>query len=79
MEKERQTYLEKIRKLEKVNQELLEQINMLRNDKEYIESVVKRELGLIKENEIIYRFSNDQDDKTSTETMEKKPYDTSSP
>ncbi|MFC1535463.1 septum formation initiator family protein [Thermodesulfobacteriota bacterium] len=61
MEKERQAYLEKIHKLEKANRELLEQIDRLRKDKEYIESVARRELGLVRENELIYRFSNELD------------------
>ena len=61
MEKERQAYLEKIHHLEKKNQELLGQIERLRKDKEYIESVARRELGLVKENEIIYRFSKGQE------------------
>ncbi len=60
MEKERQSYLEKIRHLEQVNEKLLKQINRLRTDEEYIESVARRELGLIKDNEIIYRFNKDQ-------------------
>lgn len=61
MQKERQVYLERIRQLEKANQELLEQIEKLRNDEKYIESQVRKELGLIKENEVIYRFGTEQD------------------
>ena len=60
-EKERQAYLEKIRELERTNQELLDEINRLREDKAYIESVARRELGLVKDNELIYRFSKEQD------------------
>lgn len=61
MEKERQAYEEKIHRLESANQKLLEQINRLRHDKEYIESIARRELGLVKDNEIMYRFSHEQD------------------
>ena len=61
MEKERQVYLERIRQLEEANQELLEQINRLRSDEKYIESQVRKELGLIKENEVIYRFGAEQE------------------
>ena len=60
-EKERQAYLEKIRELERANRELLEEINRLREDNAYIESVARRELGLVKDNELIYRFSKEQD------------------
>jgi len=61
MEKDRQAYLLKIERLEKENQQLLEEINRLRSDKAYIESVARRELGLIKDNETIYRFNKKQD------------------
>jgi len=61
MEKERKTYAERIRVLEEENQRLLEQIERLRSDKAYIESEARKELGLLKENEVIYRFEEEQD------------------
>jgi cell division protein FtsB len=57
MEEERQASMERIHKLEEDNQEMIREIDRLRTDKEYIESVARSELGLIKENEMIYRFS----------------------
>jgi len=63
LEKEKQVYLEKIDLLEKANQELMNEINKFRNDKEYKESLVKRNLGMIKENETIYMFRDDEDSK----------------
>ena len=75
MEKERQAYLEKIRKLEEANNELLEEINKLRNDKEYIEEVARKELGLVRENEVIYRFSRGQDDVILSEKQAKNSHD----
>jgi cell division protein FtsB len=59
MEKERQAYAEKIHALEKANNELLEQINRLQNDRDYIERLARKELGLVKQDEVIYRFSHD--------------------
>jgi cell division protein FtsB len=56
MERERQTYLEKIHQLEQQNHELMAEIQRLRTDREYMESMGRRELGLIKNDEIIYRF-----------------------
>lgn len=58
MEKERQAHMQRIRKLESENQALLEEINLLRTDKTYLESVARKELGLVKEDEILYRFSS---------------------
>ena len=62
MEKEREAYLETIVKLERKKQSLLDEIERLRTDKEYIESLARRELGLIKDNEILYRFVREKED-----------------
>lgn len=55
METERQSYSDKVRLLAKENEALLEEIRRLRSDPRYLEAVVRRELGLIKGNEVIYR------------------------
>ena len=60
MEKNRQAYLERIRKVEKENQALIEEIRRLNTDTAYLESVARKELGLVKEDEILYRFSRGQ-------------------
>jgi len=56
MDRERQTYLEKINKLERENRELLDEIQRLRSDREYVENLGRREMGLVKEDELMYRF-----------------------
>ena len=61
MENERQAHLERIRALEQENQELLEEIRRLREDKTYVESLGRRELGLIKDGEVLYRFMREND------------------
>lgn len=71
MEKDRRAYLERIRNLEIENQELLEEIKILRTDKQYLESVARKELGLIKENEILYRFSGEEENHQLSETVGK--------
>ena len=60
MEKDRQAHIERILTLEKENQALLEEIRRLQTDKDYLESVARTELGLVKDNEILYRFNRDQ-------------------
>ena len=67
MEKERQAYLARIRHLEKQNEQLLEQIDQLRTDKDYIESVARRELGVVKDNEIIYKINREYVTKKPTQ------------
>jgi cell division protein FtsB len=58
MDKERQAYIDKIVELERMNTELMEQIKRLREDKDYIETVARRELGLVKDNELIIKFKS---------------------
>ena len=59
MEKERQEYLERIQELKLANQELKEEIERLHYDSEYIEETARKELGLVKKNEVIYRVAED--------------------
>ncbi len=59
-EMERQAYLESIRRLSEENKALMEEANRLRNDKKYIESVVRKELHLVKPDEIVYRFKKEE-------------------
>lgn len=42
--------------LEEENQKLKEEVKRLQSDRRYIEEVARRELGMVKEGEIIYRF-----------------------
>lgn len=47
---------EKNSQLEVENQKLKEEIKRLRSDKRYIEEIARKELGMVKEGEIIYQF-----------------------
>ncbi len=42
--------------LEEENQKLKEEIQRLQGDKKYIEEIARRELGMVKQGEIIYQF-----------------------
>lgn len=59
IEKERQGYVDKIRKLEQENEDLIKEISRLRSDKDYIESQGRRELGLLKDGEVLYRIKKE--------------------
>ena len=61
MEKERAVHIERISRLERENQELLEEIQRLRTDQAYIEAMGRRELGLVKNEEILYRFDHKEE------------------
>jgi cell division protein FtsB len=59
-DQERQAYEERIRRIDEENRALYEEINRLKTDMEYIESVARKELNLIREDEVMYRFNTDQ-------------------
>jgi cell division protein FtsB/cell division protein DivIC len=43
-------------KLEGENQKLREEVKRLQSDKRYIEETARKELGMVKEGEVIYQF-----------------------
>lgn len=47
---------EKIEQLEADNAELRREIHALRNDHSYLEALARKELGMVKEDELIYQF-----------------------
>ena len=56
-EKERCSHI--LRDLQEKNRMLANEIRRLKEDKKYLESVARKQLGMVKENEIIYRFKNE--------------------
>jgi len=59
MQKENERSLAVIKELKEKNKLLAAEIRRLGEDRRYLESVVRKELGLIKDNEIIYRFKRE--------------------
>ncbi len=47
---------EKISQIEADNAELRREIDALRNDHRYLEALARKELGMVKEDELIYQF-----------------------
>jgi cell division protein FtsB len=43
-------------KMEEENRRLAEEVRRLRHEKRYIEEIARKELGMVKENEIVYQF-----------------------
>ena len=62
MQKEKEESVVLIEELKGKNKELTAEIRRLKGDPRYLESVARRELGLVRENEVIYRFKKDSDD-----------------
>jgi cell division protein FtsB len=54
---------EENRKIEAENRKLREEVKRLQNEKRYIEEIARKELGMVKEGEVIYRFDPPKNDK----------------
>jgi len=69
MELERQANVERVQQITRDNQVLMDEIQRLRSDSRYIETVARRELGLVGERDLVYRFKGKirEEEKRSTE------------
>ena len=62
MQKEKEESAVLIEKLKEKNKELTAEIRRLKGDPQYLESVIRKELGLVRDNEVVYRLRKDSDD-----------------
>ncbi|HUT69358.1 MAG TPA: septum formation initiator family protein [Desulfatiglandales bacterium] len=62
MQKEKEESVVLIEELKGKNKELTAEIRRLKGDPRYLESVARKQLGLVRENEVVYRFKKDSDD-----------------
>jgi cell division protein FtsB len=53
-------------KMEEENRELREEVRRLQHEKRYIEEIARKELGMVKEGEIIYQFDFPDDRKENS-------------
>ncbi|NIP29921.1 MAG: cell division protein FtsB [Candidatus Dadabacteria bacterium] len=58
LKKENKKIEESIKELEAENEDYNIQINAIKNDKKFIEKVLRKELGMIKEGEKVYKFED---------------------
>ena len=58
---ERNRIRSEVNQMQEENKGLQEEIRRLREDPEYLESVARRDLGLIKENEILFIFEHEEE------------------
>jgi len=56
LQKELARIKEANRSIEEENRNLREQVRRLQNEKRYIEEIARKELGMVKEGEILYQF-----------------------
>jgi cell division protein FtsL len=53
-------------KMEEENRQLREEVKRLQHEKRYIEEIARKELGMVKEGEIIYQFDFPDDRKENS-------------
>ena len=58
LRRERDRIIANVNRMQEENKRLQEEIRRLREDSRYLESVARRDLGLIKENEILFIFED---------------------
>ena len=66
LEKELTRIREANTKIEEENRKLKDEVRRLQSEKRYIEEIARRELGMIKEGEIIYQFDSSAKEKESS-------------
>ena len=59
LRRERDRIIADVNRMQEENKRLQEEIRRLREDSRYLESVARRDLGLIKENEILFIFEDE--------------------
>jgi len=52
----KESLAEQARQMEAANQNLRQEIERLRSDQRYLESIARRELGMVREDERVYQF-----------------------
>jgi cell division protein FtsB len=62
MQKEKEESGVLVEELKEKNRELIAEIRRLKGDPQYLQSVARKELGLVRENEVIYRFKKGSKD-----------------
>jgi len=56
LNKERQQLQKKAEELKSENEKLRKEIEALKDDRRYLESIARRDFGLVRPNEVIYQF-----------------------
>jgi cell division protein FtsB len=53
-------------KIEEENRRLREEVSRLQHEKRYIEEIARKELGMVKEGEVIYQFETPNEEKRNS-------------
>lgn len=56
LNKERQEVTQRLNTLKNENLKLVREVDALKNDRRYLESIARRDFGMVRNNEVIYQF-----------------------
>ncbi|MEJ2699890.1 MAG: septum formation initiator family protein [Desulfuromonadales bacterium] len=56
--RQKEALQQEVNRLEATNEALRKEIHALRSDRRYIEDIARRELGMVKKDELVFQFSN---------------------
>jgi len=56
LNKEKQVVQQRLDTIKSENLKLVREVDALKNDRRYLESIARRDFGLVRKNEIIYQF-----------------------
>lgn len=70
LNKEKREVQSRLEALKGENMKLVREVDALKNDRRYLESIARRDFGMVRKNEIIYQFPQQSDLKSSEQ---KKP------
>lgn len=61
--RQKEALQKEVHRLEQTNSELRREIEALRSDQRYLERIARKELGLVREDELVYQFPDSKEDK----------------
>lgn len=67
LSKEKQEVQLRLESLKGENMKLVREVDALKNDRRYLESIARRDFGMVRKNEIIYQFPQKSEPKNSKE------------
>ncbi len=60
LSKEKQEVQRRLDSIKNENLKLVKEVDALKNDRRYLESIARRDFGMVRKNEVIYQFSQQQ-------------------
>lgn len=60
LNKEKQQVQQRLEAIKGENMKLVREVDALKNDRRYLESIARRDFGMVRKNEIIYQFPPQQ-------------------